>query len=231
MNKANWPPLESDPDIFNKYFHKIGLSDSVYFKELLSFDYKNFFSIGGPLLGLILTYSRAQTKPKFTKEEKTDSINFYMKQTNVLDNACGLIAGLHLLGNNNTITFKEGSILSKFYELAKGKTFEERATLLENYKEFKEEHHTMAQEGQSEISEQETDKHYIAFVLIGNAIYELDGIKNGPVIIKEGVTWETFMDEMAVEVMRRVNEGEIHEQINALICADDKTQLIDFLED
>lgn len=231
MNKANWPPLESDPVIFNKYFHKIGLPDSVYFKELLSFDYQNFFSFGGPLLGLILTYSRAQTKPKFTKEEKTDSIPFYMKQTNILDNACGLIAGLHLLGNNNTITFKEGSLLSKYYEQAKDKTFEERATLLENCVEFKEQHHEMAQEGQSQMTDQETDKHYIAFVLIGDTIYELDGIKNGPVKIKEGVTWETFMDVISAEVMRRVNEGEISDRINALICADEKTQLIDFLEE
>lgn len=230
MNKANWPPLESDPVIFNKYFHKIGLPDDVYFKELLSLDYKEFLSINGPVLGLILTYSRDKTAPKFIKEEPTDSINFYMKQTHVLDNACGLIAGLHLLGNN-TITFKDNSILSNFYEKTKGKSFTERATILENYTDFKEQHHEMAQEGQSELSEQETDKHYIAFVLIGDAIYELDGIKNGPVKIKEGITWESFMDETTKEVMRRVNDGEISYKINVLICADANTQLIDFLEE
>ena len=37
------------------------------------------------------------------------------------------------------------------------------------------------------------------FLEISNTIYELDGIKNGPVKIKEGVTWENFMDEMKVE--------------------------------
>ena len=34
--KLAWPPLESDPEIFNNYFHSIGLSNKVFFKELLS---------------------------------------------------------------------------------------------------------------------------------------------------------------------------------------------------
>ena len=34
--KLEWPPLESDPQIFNDYFHSIGIKSDVFFKELLS---------------------------------------------------------------------------------------------------------------------------------------------------------------------------------------------------
>ena len=53
----DWPPLESDPAIFNDYFHSIGLKNDIYFKELLSLvDYSAFLSISGPLLGIILNF-------------------------------------------------------------------------------------------------------------------------------------------------------------------------------
>ena len=56
--KLDWPPLESDPLIFNDYFHSLGLKKDVYFKEMLSLvDYSAFLSINGPLLGVILNYS------------------------------------------------------------------------------------------------------------------------------------------------------------------------------
>ena len=42
MNSCEWPPLESDPEIFNKYFHSIGVPENVFFKELLGLDYKEF---------------------------------------------------------------------------------------------------------------------------------------------------------------------------------------------
>ena len=33
--KLKWPPLESDPKIFNDYFHTIGLPSGSFFKELI----------------------------------------------------------------------------------------------------------------------------------------------------------------------------------------------------
>ena len=42
----HWPPLESDPLIFNQYFSSIGKKPDVYFKELISLvDISAFMSI------------------------------------------------------------------------------------------------------------------------------------------------------------------------------------------
>ena len=64
-----------------------------------------------------------------------------MKQTGELDNACGIIACIHsVLNNQDQISLEEGSILKKFADDTTGKTPLERATHLEGYNEFKEIH-------------------------------------------------------------------------------------------
>ena len=121
MKSCQWPPLESDPEIFNKYFHSIGVPDNVYFKELLGLEYKEFMSIGGPVLGLILNFTRTDKKVTIPENSIKDPsfVPYFMKQTPDLDNACGLIAGLHLFGNNTqVIKFTKDSIIQNFFDKA-----------------------------------------------------------------------------------------------------------------
>ena len=63
-----------------------------------------------------------------------------MKQTEVLDNACGVIACIHAILNNlgegeSKIKLNEGA-LSNLLKQVKDSTPEQRATALENFKEF-----------------------------------------------------------------------------------------------
>ena len=68
----DWPPLESDPFIFNEYFHAVGLKKEVYFKEMLSLvDYSALMSISGPVLGVLLNYSRMKKKKRSLSQKKT----------------------------------------------------------------------------------------------------------------------------------------------------------------
>ena len=57
MKKTNfeWPPLESDPAIFNKYFRMLGLPTQVSFEEILSFDYKEVQIIEGIPFGIAIS--------------------------------------------------------------------------------------------------------------------------------------------------------------------------------
>ncbi len=56
-----------------------------------------------------------------------------MKQTETLDNACGIIAAIHAILNNlSDINIGEGSILHKFYTQSQKKSPAEKATILEN---------------------------------------------------------------------------------------------------
>ena len=71
------------------------------------------------------------------KGDPTVEVNYYMKQTGKLDNACGVIACIHSIFNNlDSFQLKPDSILDKFYKAAKPITPAERATALEENKDF-----------------------------------------------------------------------------------------------
>lgn len=233
MESANWPPLESDPEIFNKYFASIGLPPNVFFKELLSVaDPHAFISVKGPLLGIILNYQRDIAKPKRDDSNycPPEFVPFFMKQTNVLDNACGLIAALHAFGNNQ-IDYTKGSIIEEFFDKAKPEKFEERAKILEGSNKFKTSHKSFAQEGQTKLTNEEVDRHFICFINYQDCLYELDGLTAGPYLVKENVKCEQFVTETANEILRRIQDQEIKEEINVILVADDKSELIDlFME-
>ena len=233
--KLDWPPLESDPAIFNNYFHSIGLSNKVFFKELLSLlDYKEFLLIEGPLLGIILNYSRSENKqkPLVDKIKPPENISYFIKQTDVLDNACGLIAALHVFGNNK-IDYEKNSILEEFFKNTQKLNYIDKAKFLENFDKFKEAHKTFSNKGQTKMEDVENKKmnvgHYISFIIENNNLYELDGIKDGPYLLKENVSYSNFLDETSKVIMERIKNKEIEEHVNVMIVYDDKSLVTDFL--
>jgi hypothetical protein len=239
-----WPPLESDPTIFNEYFSSIGKKPDVYFKELLSLvDISAFLSISGPLLGVILNFSREEkTKEEIEKlkEEQKNKfpqikeVPYFMKQTHQLDNACGLIAALHVFGNckNGQMKFETDSVLDKFFSEAKKLSPMDRALLLEKDEKFKKAHKHFSNKGQTDMKKELKNDyvgHYIAFVNINGKLVEFDGIKEWPRIIKEGINDGNFLNLTLEEILRRINSKEIKEQVNVMVVADQETQLVDFL--
>ena len=232
--KLDWPPLESDPTIFNDYFHSIGLKKEVYFKEMLSLvDYSALMSISGPVLGVLLNFSRNE-KEKEENFPKEESVPYFMRQTNKLDNACGLIASLHCFANckNGKLQFESNSVLQNFFEKAKNLSPMDRAILLENDNSFKKAHKIFSGKGQSDMKKAVKNDyvgHYICFMNIGGKLVEFDGIKNAPSLIKDKIDDSNFLDETLKEILKRINSNAIKEQVNVMIVADPDTQLIDFL--
>ena len=76
VQNFEWPPLESDPQIFNKYFHKIGLPLNIEFDELWSLDYKEIQYIDSPVIGVICAIKRPKGK-YYLPEKLTDYFLFY----------------------------------------------------------------------------------------------------------------------------------------------------------
>ena len=217
------------------------MKPDVYFKELLSLvDISAFLYISGPLLGVILNFSRVEEKEKEEKEKEKkkyptiEDVPYFMKQTHQLDNACGLIAALHVLGNckSGNMQFQSGSVLENFFKSAKNLNPMDRANLLENDDKFKKAHKHFSDKGQTDMKKEVKNDfvgHYIGFLNVGGKLVEFDGIKDAPRIIKEGINDGNFLDLTLGEILRRINEKEIKEQVNVMVVADDETQLVDFL--
>jgi ubiquitin carboxyl-terminal hydrolase L3 len=215
-----WPPLESDPNIFNKYFTEIGLPALFSFGELLSLDYKELQVIDPPVYGVIAAIKRP--KGRYCLEENVidyKQVPFYMKQEGSLDNACGLIAALHVIGNNlESMHVDNSSILGEFYSTSKTLSDEERCKLLENSNSFKEKHSIFASEGQTAVpsTQDRVTHHYTAFVYSNGNVVELDGTLKGPVIIKKNALPEELVDDVCAELKRRLEIGVITENLSVL---------------
>jgi len=222
-NNFQWPPLESDPEIFNSYFHKVGLPENINFQELFSLDYKEIQLIESPIVGIIATIQRTEGKQCFEKNlENYKSVPFYMKQEGSLDNACGLVAALHVFGNNTQIiNLQDNSILKNYFDQVKDKTPQERCKLLESENDFKQAHCSSANEGQSEIptSQENVSYHYIAYVFLNNKVYELDGSLSGPVVIKDNTTHENLLDDAIEEIKSKIHSGLISENLSVIYAS------------
>jgi ubiquitin carboxyl-terminal hydrolase L3 len=216
-----WPPLESDPSIFTEYAHKLGLSENYSFEEILSLDYKEVMGeITNPVYSVIVSYE-AKTKLELNQEKlkSPHSVPFFMVQTEILDNACGLIAILHSIGNNqSSINLDKDTVLNKFFAKVKSLKSEEKSKELEDSEGIKGVHNEFANQGQSELCEEQDDvkNHFIAFTYHDQKLFQFDGLKTGPYVIEENIKFEDLLDSAIKEIKRRLENDEISENLSII---------------
>lgn len=98
-------PLESNPDVFTELAHKLGLSTSLGFQDVLSLDDPELLGfLPRPALALILVFPttdeyerRVQDEDAKLGELQSSGDVVFFKQT--INNACGLYAILHAVCN------------------------------------------------------------------------------------------------------------------------------------
>jgi hypothetical protein len=98
-----------------------------------------------------------------------------------------------------------------------GLTPEEKATFLENFQEFKEEHRTYAMKGESQhaLTQKDVKHHYIAFVLNQRGqLVELDGRKKGPHIVQDNCA--DVLRGAISEIQRRLENGEYSQSCSVM---------------
>ena len=223
MNSVfKWPPLESDPEIFNNYFGKLGLPSNYYFGEIYSLDAEALEMVPSTAFAVIANINSGNTKFCYLEEneKKYSDVPFFMRQEGDLDMACGLIASLHALGNSN-ITFEKDSILQKFFNQCKDKDDHERCKILSEMNDFKIAHEEFSGQGQSKLCEiaDEVSGHYICFIVIGNTLYELNGAHGKPYIINKNIDEKDFMSLVCLEIRNRLENGFISEQLSMMFLS------------
>ena len=113
----NWPALESNPEVFTQYMHKIGMSKDWAIGEVFGFDEDLLAFLPQPVQAVIVAIQRKNPEEDQSKPENASLTPYYMKQSKVLDNACGIIACVHsILNNSEKVPITPDSILDKFYK-------------------------------------------------------------------------------------------------------------------
>lgn len=108
--RKHFIPLESNPDVFTKLIHKLGISQSLCFQDVLSLDDPELLGfLPRPVHALMLIfpttkdYERRVNVEDFGAKDYLDGDDeedvVFFRQT--INNACGLYAILHAICNSD----------------------------------------------------------------------------------------------------------------------------------
>jgi len=174
---APWIPLESNPEVFNKWAERAGLATGVdSFTDVYGLDPDLLALVPQPVKAVVLLFPDFQARKTALQEEDAriaaaggqphiDPTLFYVRQK--VSNACGTIALIHALANSD-VTWCPHSPLQQYIMEGQDKTPEERAALLERATIFTDIHAETAQAGQS-APHLDTDLHFVCFVAAPDA--------------------------------------------------------------
>ena len=129
-----------------------GLPANWGFGEIYGFEEELLGFVSQPVLAVIVNAEFLKKAENRVQGDLAVANDFYMKQTSLLDNACGVIACIHAVLNNlgegeNKITLGEGKTLTNYLNRVKDSTPAERATILEGFTEFQSVHRGFASQG------------------------------------------------------------------------------------
>uniref|UniRef100_A0A7S4J079 Ubiquitin carboxyl-terminal hydrolase n=1 Tax=Odontella aurita TaxID=265563 RepID=A0A7S4J079_9STRA len=217
-DEFDWPPLESNPEVFTEYLQKIGLSKEYSIGEVFGFDEELLAFLPQPIHGIIVTLERLNRESDVAKGLAVDvsKVDYYMDQTGSLDNACGIIACLHAIFNNSDSMLVADSVLENFLVSTKSQTPAERCKSLEKNNDFKNIHKGFAMKGQSAAITTDQSKvqhHFVAYVVKNGQLIELDGTKKGPYVIGE---CSDVLRGSIKEIQRRLEQGEISDKLSMM---------------
>lgn len=211
--KYRWKPLESNPEVFNDYIHKLGVSSSIGVSECYGLTPDLMAFVPQPVLAVILTYPYDDAKESARSDALKDLDApaaipevYYMKQ--LVGNACGTIALIHALANAVSDADLGTGILGDFIRRTRGKKPEEIGESLGEDKKFCDQHSSSSSQGQSDDVGENSDYHFICFVPVNGVLYELDGMHKTVCPISHGKTSpETFFEDAAKIITKNFFEG------------------------
>ncbi|XP_026732250.1 ubiquitin carboxyl-terminal hydrolase [Trichoplusia ni] len=223
-------PLESNPEVMNKFLQKLGVPSQWAIVDVMGLEPEMLSWVPRPVLSVMLLFPTSDPYEEHKQKEESDILSkgqevssniFYMKQ--YISNACGTVALVHSVANNtDKIDLTEGHMKS-FLDEAKELDAPARGKLLEKCEGIIKAHKELAQEGQTNTpsAEEPVNHHFITFVHKDGALYELDGRKAFP--INHGPTTPDTLLEDAAKVCKEFmarDPNEVRFTVIALAASD-----------
>lgn len=223
---GNWCLIESDPGVFTELIQKFGVS-GVQVEELWSLDQDQFETMK-PVYGLIFLFKWTgddDPSGSVVMDSRLEKI-FFAKQ--VINNACATQAILSVLMNIASSDVKLGSTLGDFKDFVSSFDAVMKGLALSNSESIRTVHNSFSHQNLFEFDSKKADKdddvfHFVSYIPIDGRIYELDGLKEGPIDHgAAGENWTETVRPIIEARMQRYKEGEIH--FNLMSVVEDKIQ-------
>jgi ubiquitin carboxyl-terminal hydrolase L5 len=220
-----WCTIESDPGVFTEILHRIGVTQ-VLFEEILSLNDEPFLDSLGKIHGLIFLFNHSSqpTLNSASAAALPDEEHVYFARQEI-PNACASQAILSLLFNSEISLVPE---ISDFRDFAMNLDLESRGLALGNLEKLKNAHNAFRAKSSLQIASDAGDAgpqadafHFVAYVKTIAGVFELDGLKEGPLRLAEAATGASWVTTVVLPHIRRrvaaFPEGEIRFNLLALI--------------
>jgi len=200
-----WCTIESDPGVFTQLCEEIGVK-GVQFEEIYSLGDEAFVSVEvEKIYGLIFLFKwQREADPRPTIDATEHGI-FFAQQ--VIQNACATQAILSALMNAPD-QLDLGQNLKEFKEFTFALDPQMKGLAISNSEPIRKAHNSFRQQSSFEIVHDKDEKgdafHFVCYICHNQKVYELDGLKAGPVFIAdvpEGTSWP---DKAREEIQRRI---------------------------
>ena len=193
-------------------------------EELWSLDKEQFEKLK-PVHGLIFLFKWVPDEnPQGTvvKDSRADKM-FFAKQ--VINNACATQAILSVLLNAEHPEIQLGPTLTSFKEFCSSFDATMKGLTLSNSDEIRSVHNSFSRQSLFEFDQKAASKdddvfHFVGYVPIEGRLYELDGLKEGPVdhgVLPESGDWLDLAKPIIEARMAKYQAGEVHFNLMALV--------------
>jgi ubiquitin carboxyl-terminal hydrolase L5 len=217
---AEWCTIESDPGVFTELIKNIGVK-GVQVDEIIDLD---ILEVGDePVYGLIFFFKYMQNsgyKPNVLTDWDNDL--FFAKQE--VQNACATQAILGIL-LNNTDKLDIGPTLNELKSFTQNMDPGTRGLAISNSEKIRVEHNKFSHPEPFIFTKKKAKDgddvfHFVAYIHFKNAIYEIDGLQKGPILIENNVKNEDWIKKVKPSIQNRINlysQSEIKFNLLALV--------------
>lgn len=221
---GQWSLIESDPGVFTELIREFGVK-GLEVEELWSLAPDEFERLQ-PIHGLIFLFrwgaEAEATGGSIVEDSRLDKI-FFARQ--VTENACATQAVVNLLMNCNHPDLELGTALTDLRDFCT--TFDPflKGLTLTNSPLIRTVHNSFARQTLFECdakvaSDDNEAYHFVGYIPIDGRLYELDGLRPGPIdlgAIPSDKTWIDVFREVIKDRIDKYSEGEIHFNLMALV--------------
>ncbi|ELR55213.1 Ubiquitin carboxyl-terminal hydrolase isozyme L5, partial [Bos mutus] len=183
-NAGEWCLMESDPGVFTELIKGFGCRGAQV-EEIWSLEPENFEKLK-PVHGLIFLFKwqpGEEPAGSVVQDSRLDTI-FFAKQ--VINNACATQAIVSVLLNCTHQDVHLGETLSEFKEFSQSFDAAMKGLALSNSDVIRQVHNSFARQQMFEFdaktaAKEEDAFHFVSYVPVNGRLYELDGLREGPI--------------------------------------------------
>jgi ubiquitin carboxyl-terminal hydrolase L5 len=202
-----WCTIESDPGVFTSLCEEIGVK-GVQFEEIYSLGPEAFDALGADTIhGLIFLFKWTKPADDRPTIDAAEHGLFFAQQ--VIQNACATQAILSVLMNLPSEKVDLGPHLKEFKEFTANLDPQMKGLAVSNSEPIRKAHNSFRHQSSFEIVQDKDAKgddafHFIGYIYHEGKVYELDGLKKGPILVGEAPAGTAWADKAREEVQRRI---------------------------